>query len=659
MTDWTALGPQPAPGAPGEIRAIALRWSQRAALQRLAASQLTDQQSRAAAAWRDSPGADAFASAVAAPRRPIDATADILDESASALIRYAGQLERFQIQALDLLSAAVGAHQRLDADLRQVERSAQPLAGFNPFDPDVIGQVRQRIAAGRDVDAALNALTRTQQQAHRLAGDAHAAALLAAAALGQATDALAGWESGRSFGSIGAPPEGTMSASRAYDGYVDAFARSHPPTIPTVPAAAAAYWRSLDPAVQAAYRRLYPAAIGNAPGLPADVRDQANRRVLAAQLAEARNRTELAGRPLPGPDVDPSAPAGQQALRESLDAAGYSQPDALAVAGTLAVDYQLRRLAGTASGHPVVQLLMFDPADYSGHGRAALAIGDVATAKNVAVVVPGMTSDVPHYLPNLTGNALNLYESAGADGSTAVVAYLGYQAPGIDENVPYQAYSARGGVQIARDLAGFAATRTGGPARTTVIAHSYGSTTAAYAFQADGAQADALVLIGSPGAGSARTVTDLHLPAGAVFVGSASSDPVTTIVQQAQDPAQVGLVGPQAAGHYAGPEAAGAAAVLLAGTGLTAVAPLLGAGLGVDPAGKKFGAIRFHAETGNRDPYDSGNHSQYYAPGSESLANITAIVKGDVDQVTVAAPRPESGDHYEGVDPEAAHHPGG
>jgi len=60
----------------------------------------------------------------------------------------------------------------------------------------------------------------------------------------------------------------------------------------------------------------------------------------------------------------------------------------------------------------------------------------------------------------------------------------------------------------------------------TVIAHSYGSTTAT-AFAAEKAQADNLVLIGSPGAGRAETAADLGLPPGHVFVGSASSDPVT------------------------------------------------------------------------------------------------------------------------------------
>ena len=90
-----------------------------------------------------------------------------------------------------------------------------------------------------------------------------------------------------------------------------------------------------------------------------------------------------------------------------------------------------------------------------------------------------------------------------------------------------------------------------GSTNVTVIAHSYGSTTTATAFADDGARADNLVLIGSPGAGRAESAADITgVPAGHVFVGSASSDPVTTIVQQAQDPNQVALTGLQAGWHF-------------------------------------------------------------------------------------------------------------
>ena len=110
-----------------------------------------------------------------------------------------------------------------------------------------------------------------------------------------------------------------------------------------------------------------------------------------------------------------------------------------------------------------------------------------------------------------------------------------------------------------------------GRAHLSVVAHSYGSTTAALAAHDHGLDADELVLLGSPGAGRAvDDVTDTGLGAGHVWVGAHSRDPVTWL-------------GNHGAWH---------------------LEALEGLGLGDDPAEDDFGARRLRAES-EGDPHTS------------------------------------------------------
>ena len=61
----------------------------------------------------------------------------------------------------------------------------------------------------------------------------------------------------------------------------------------------------------------------------------------------------------------------------------------------------------------------------------------------------------------------------------------------------------------------------------TVIGHSYGSTTVADAFAGSGMHANDAVLLGCPGTDLARSAADFNLDGGNVYVGSASTDPVS------------------------------------------------------------------------------------------------------------------------------------
>ena len=124
----------------------------------------------------------------------------------------------------------------------------------------------------------------------------------------------------------------------------------------------------------------------------------------------------------------------------------------------------------------------------------------------------------------------------------------------------------------------------------TVLGHSYGSTTVADAFAQSGMHANDAILLGCPGTDLARSAADFHLDGGNLYVGSASSDPVSWIGAAPEwlpDWLNEGL------GYPVGADA----------------------GLGIDPAGDAFGSVRFDAEVVGSDGLDTNDHSHYYDRG--------------------------------------------
>ncbi len=117
---------------------------------------------------------------------------------------------------------------------------------------------------------------------------------------------------------------------------------------------------------------------------------------------------------------------------------------------------------------------------------------------------------------------------------------------------PIRIWRAKGGALLAADVNGLSATHEGS-SHITVIGHSYGSTTVADAFAGSGMRANDAVLIGCPGTDLATSAADFHLDGGQVYVGSASTDPVSWLGTPGAIPAnvlnqQLGVSG----GAYAG-----------------------------------------------------------------------------------------------------------
>src|SRR6478609_9619219 len=137
------------------------------------------------------------------------------------------------------------------------------------------------------------------------------------------------------------------------------------------------------------------------------------------------------------------------------------------------------------------QLLVYDPDAFHGQGRVAIALGDLSTADNLAVLTPGIGNSPMAAAPQLD-LAERLREQAGSTdptAETAVVLWLGYDIPmsaGLDGNVGTHAafadvYAAldsdnaeTGGALLADDVRKFAAMAPPS-ALVTLVGHSMGS----------------------------------------------------------------------------------------------------------------------------------------------------------------------------------------
>ncbi|MFD9888493.1 alpha/beta hydrolase [Amycolatopsis sp. NPDC059027] len=341
------------------------------------------------------------------------------------------------------------------------------------------------------------------------------------------------------------------------------------------PKTVAAWWKGLTPeqrqyAISYNYRE-----IGNLNGVPATDRDKANRVALSVDQHSDN------------PDVRRNAQAVVAALREG---AGHRDP---------------------VTGQPVVtQLYLYEPSKFGGKGRIAISVGDLDTAANTSVYVPGISNNATT-LPSTNGepggvtNAGNIYRearNATPGKSAAVLAWFGYDIPPAapDPTVVSEGPATEGGGYLANDLAGLRAIRGGNQPHLTVVGHSYGSTVVGHAGSDHHAYTakDDVVLVGSIGAGAGTTnAAQIHPDApDRVYVGTASHDKI----------AQIGGLRATGANTH-----------------------------GANPTDLSFGAHRFRAETTEPLPWDA--HGHYFTDQNrEALYNVSAIVAGDYQDVQSA-----------------------
>ncbi|WP_394615710.1 alpha/beta hydrolase [Lentzea sp. JNUCC 0626] len=204
--------------------------------------------------------------------------------------------------------------------------------------------------------------------------------------------------------------------------------------------------------------------------------------------------------------------------------------------------------------------------------RRVAIVGDLATARDVVVVVPGSDVDVDRFDRTVGRMAANLYAEAHRD-DLAVIAWLGYRTPqGLGVDAVTGSLARQGAVA----LVDFVRALPSG-VRVHVVGHSYGSVVVGLAAH-DLDVAD-VVFTGSPGV-RASSVAELGTRA-RVWALRSSGDWMRFVPH----------------------------------------ARLFDLGHGTDPASDGFGATVLR--------FEGGKHDTYYEPGTATLAALVRIASGE------------------------------
>ncbi|MFI7589843.1 alpha/beta hydrolase [Spongisporangium articulatum] len=305
----------------------------------------------------------------------------------------------------------------------------------------------------------------------------------------------------------------------------------------------AGWWDSLSPAEQRAVVYKHPEWIGNRDGVPARFRDQANRIRLGQESASVDQQIAVLEA-----QRDYRRQQVIEAMRNHGGGGGYVGADDPDIYADL--DKQLDRLreqkaalatVTTLAGQPGHQILGLDLT--RGRPQAIVAVGDVDTAKHVAVFTPGLGSSVAG-MEGYDGHMreLQLRASRLANGdSVAAVTWIGYQSPQVDpgslasgNSVALAGAAKDGGNHLAEFYRGINASRSTDP-DLTALGHSYGSTTTGYALQQPGTGVDRAAFFGSPGLG-VSTTDQLNVPTGTASYAEAKWDPVGDLDRFGADP---------------------------------------------------------------------------------------------------------------------------
>jgi hypothetical protein len=367
---------------------------------------------------------------------------------------------------------------------------------------------------------------------------------------------------------LGQLPASTLSSFLSKNPEMVTSLLSSPPAAADV----SAWWSSLDATATETLSTAASQLVGNLDGIPVTIRDAANRTWLEQSIS----------------------------TRQATLAEGDDLGSMTAATAELHMLGEVTKALGTADSVPSRRLLTVDP---EGEGRAAVVLGDLATADYVTYLVPGMFFTIDGQINDWTDDAARIYDeqvswlnligetnSGEASKTVAVVAWMGYETPDLTSITSLE-LAGEGRDAIASAVQGLLAERAGNEPYVSIIAHSYGSTAALMALTEYDFEIDALSVIGSPGS-AAQSVDELHVRDGNVFVGEAAWDPVPNTAFFGSDP---------------GSDSYGAKHINVSG--------------GVDRITNEVLAA-------------SIGHNGYFTAGSESVRNLALIGIGQEELVT-------------------------
>lgn len=318
------------------------------------------------------------------------------------------------------------------------------------------------------------------------------------------TDLAAAGNSGAALGALSIPP---------------------PPAAGATPADNAAWWATLSPNQQAVLLHDHPELLGNRDGLPGDTRSQANMARIPKERSAMQQQLDGAKQALARLSGLPYQPMGAlQNIQDEIDKLEAKLGSLDTVEATMHRPGDRQLLTLDSSGDRL---------------KAAVAVGNVDTAKHVAVFTPGFTTTVDRSLTgydndmaNLVKNSQDISNFYGDGGQVAAVTWIGYEAPQWDgvldtgQSVISDHQAKVGAEKLDGFLNGLGAAHdsTGKPLHLTALGHSYGSLTTGIALQQSTPVNDAVVF-GSPGL-DANQRGDLKVPDGHLFSAMSDQDSV-------------------------------------------------------------------------------------------------------------------------------------
>ncbi|WP_410617382.1 alpha/beta hydrolase [Amycolatopsis sp. lyj-109] len=382
-------------------------------------------------------------------------------------------------------------------------------------------------------------------------------------------------------GEFGTGDEPTVAAAAAA-GAVDPGLTLPEPPAKATPSQTAAWWASLSPAGQAILLHDRPAALGAMDGLPAEVRDKANRAIFNQQYADLKHqREDLRNRMNSLDQADPTQQNEYFDLERDADAMDNK------LKGLDAID---ERLNQPLPGQPPAFLLGIDTANA---GHAIIAIGNPDHAQNVATYVPGTSAGLDGFATDIQRADL-MNQTAGILNPvpTSVITWAGYDAPqSIIPDAASTSFADHAEPGLRRFQDGLGASHDPTPINSTVIGHSYGTTVVGQTARDLGLPVDNLVMVASPGIG-VQHATDLHLDG--VPPDQMGNHFYATKSAVDQVPAWTNLHSPA----------------------FDRIDPL-----GPDPATSWFGGHQFDS-----DP--ATGHTEYWDPNSKSLQGMAKVIAG-------------------------------
>ncbi|MBL5973874.1 MAG: hypothetical protein D3X82_08945 [Candidatus Leucobacter sulfamidivorax] len=386
---------------------------------------------------------------------------------------------------------------------------------------------------------------------------------------------------------------------------------------PPDPVQVAANWAKLTEEERERLIQEVPWVIGNLPGLPFGVRDEANRLMLQYYTVHR---------------------------------------DLLGVDSQTALDQVMKIVSEGERTAPPVQVVALDLRRTV--PMVAVGYGDLDAADNLTWQVPGMESDAQNALGVWDEASRNLYReqsylsALNGSGSVGVISFLSYDTPNLgdslnEKGVLHPTQAQNGAARLAAELDGTWATRNqadpatgipsvGDPPRIAVNAHSYGTTVTANALTQVKHAVDSFTMAGSAGLDT-ETVKSLdHLNVAetrpgqkAIYASHADGDGL----------APIGLVFGERANPNANLEYAHAVnyegAYYYSSDGVTTAggesfAPTDGHSV-IGQTGTQWYHVDRHIKHGLG--FESAEGGGYWDSGTQSLRNLAATSLGLQDEV--------------------------